>query len=155
MRSILLALLSVCFIMASAQSGNDSSTLNVLRDLAKPDSVTGAVVKVSNSPGIVASLMDRSARHVVKSSSGQGYRIQVFSSNVHRTAKTEAFNIEKELTAAFPETGVYVTYTSPFWKVRVGDFKTTEDAREFSEELVAAFPSLKATTYIVKDKVNF
>lgn len=155
MRYILLALLTVSFIMASAQSGNDSSALNVFRDLAKPDSVTGAVVKVLNSPGIVESMMERSARHVVKTASGQGYRIQVFSSNVHGTAKTEAFNIEKELTAAFPETGVYVTYTSPFWKVRVGDFKTTEEAKAFSEELVSAFPALKPTTYIVKDKVNF
>lgn len=155
MRSVILYLMLVCFVAVSAQSRNDSSKLTIFKELAKPDSVTGAVVKVTNSPGIEESLTDRSARHTVKSGTGQGYRIQVFSSNVHRTAKTEAFNIEKELIAAFPETGVYVTYTSPFWKVRVGDFKSSTEARSFIDELVSAFPSLKATTYIVKDKINF
>ncbi len=140
-------------LLSTAQNKKDSAT--IFKVLATPDSVTGAVVKVYNSYGIEESMADRSSRHVVKTGTGQGFRIQVFSSNVHRTAKTEAFNIEKELVTAFPETGIYVSYTSPFWKVRVGDFKTAAEARSFSEELINAFPQLKATTYIVKDKVNY
>ena len=54
----------------------------------------------------------------------QGYRVQVFSSNAHRTAKEEAFKLEQRLTQVFPDHKVYVSYTSPFWKVRIGDFYT-------------------------------
>lgn len=57
-----------------------------------------------------------------------GYRIQVFSSNNQQTAKTEAFRRETAIKQALPEMTSYVRYQAPFWRVRVGDFRTYEDA---------------------------
>jgi len=82
-----------------------------------------------------------------------GYRVQVFSSNAQRTAKDEAFAIERRLREAFPDLGIYVSYSSPFWKVRVGNFQTSNEARQFSEEILALFPRLKSTTYTVRDRI--
>ena len=154
MRFIILFLtftLSVClYSQVSKQTNSD-----IFQALASPDSLTGATVNVIQDERIEKSLSDRNSVHTVKSGTGQGFRIQVFSSNVQRTAKTEAFAIEKEIRNAFPETGVYVTYTSPFWKVRVGDFKTSAEAQAFRDELTSAFPNLKNATYTVKEKINY
>jgi hypothetical protein len=84
----------------------------------------------------------------------QGYRVQVFSSNAHRTAKEEAFKLEQRLTQVFPDHKVYVSYTSPFWKVRIGDFYTPEAARTFMDVLLGTFPSLRKETYTVRDRIT-
>lgn len=82
---------------------------------------------------------------------GAGYRVQVFSSNAQRTAKDESLNIERRLRTAFPNHGVYRIYASPFWKVRIGDFRTHEDAQAFLTELIKLFPELKKDTYTVRE----
>lgn len=82
---------------------------------------------------------------------GAGYRVQVFSSNAQRTAKNESLNIERRLRSAFPGYGVYRTYASPFWKVRIGDFRTHAEARAFRAELVKVFPELRRETYTVRE----
>ena len=82
---------------------------------------------------------------------GAGYRVQVFSSNAQRTAKDESLNIERRLRSAFPGYGVYRIYASPFWKVRIGDFRTHDDAQALRAELVNAFPELRKETYTVRE----
>ncbi|MFV0392607.1 MAG: SPOR domain-containing protein [Paludibacteraceae bacterium] len=87
--------------------------------------------------------------------SGAGYRVQVFSSNAQRTAKDESLRIERQLRSAFPGYGVYRTYSSPFWKVRIGDFRTHDDAQNFRNELTKTFPELRKETYTVREsRVN-
>ncbi len=82
---------------------------------------------------------------------GAGYRVQVFSSNEQRTAKNRAQQIEKSLRFAFPSHGVYRVYSSPFWKVRIGDFRTQAEAREFMQSVKASFPEYSRETYVVRD----
>lgn len=129
---------------------------NIFQTLATPDSLSNARVIVYQENRIENSITDRSKTvKAVQSGTGQGFRIQVFSSNAQRTAKSEAFAIERDLKNAFPEVGIYVSYTAPSWKVRVGDFKTSEEAQDFRSELIVAFPNLRNTTYTVKDKINY
>jgi hypothetical protein len=81
-----------------------------------------------------------------------GFRVQVFSSN-ERTAKTTAYKVEEKVLSKFPNYAVYVSYTSPFWKVRIGDCKTTEEAQILRAEVSKAFPEFQQETYVVKDQV--
>ena len=48
---------------------------------------------------------------------------------------------------------VYVNFIQPFWKVRIGNFKTVEEAKAYKEELVKQFPELQAESYPVKDMI--
>ena len=82
----------------------------------------------------------------------EGYRVQIYSSNQQQTAKTEALELETRLKDAISQT-VYVQYLPPFWKVRVGDFRTYEEAREYKRQFVAQYPDLMGETYIVRDKI--
>lgn len=82
-----------------------------------------------------------------------GYRVQIYSSNQQQVAKEEALGLEKKLKEYLSHT-IYVTYVSPFWKVRVGDFRTYEEAYAYKKEFVQMYPEQMGDTYIVKDKIK-
>lgn len=82
-----------------------------------------------------------------------GFRVQIFSSNRQQTAKEEALTLEKKMTEAL-SVPVYVTYIAPFWKVRLGNYRTYEDANRLKTQVITDFPELQGNTYIVKDKIQ-
>ena len=81
-----------------------------------------------------------------------GYRVQVYSSNKQQTAKAEALELESQLTDKVNQT-IYVKYESPFWKVRLGDFRTYDEAKEYKKIFVQQYPDMMGETYIVRDKI--
>ena len=83
----------------------------------------------------------------------QGFRVQIYSSNAPSTSKQEAMLLEQNLRDSV-EVPVYVLYTPPFWKVRLGDFRTMEEARTYKDTFVVAFPHYASETYIVRDKIQ-
>ncbi len=82
-----------------------------------------------------------------------GYRVQIYSSNLQQTAKTEALQLEKEISeqVAVP---VYVLYLPPFWKVRLGNFRTFDEANKYKSQFIAQHPTMQGDTYIVRDKIQ-
>ena len=83
-----------------------------------------------------------------------GYRVQVFSDNNARTAKNEARSKQRVISSRFPNYQTYVMYTSPYWRLKVGDFKTQREANAAAEELRKAFPSYSKEIRVVRDRVN-
>ena len=81
-----------------------------------------------------------------------GYRVQIYSSNQQQTAKGEALDLEAKLKDKISQT-LYVQYLPPFWKVRVGDFRTYDEAKEYKKLFVQQFPEMMGDTYIVRDKI--
>ena len=81
-----------------------------------------------------------------------GYRVQVYSSNQQQSAKGEALDLETRLKDKINQT-LYVQYLPPFWKVRIGDFRTYDEAKEYKKLFVQQFPDLMGDTYIVRDKI--
>ena len=82
----------------------------------------------------------------------QGFRTQVFSGNNQRA--DEAFLKEKEIKELFPDLSTYVTYTAPFWKLRVGDFRSHEEAYRMMRILMEAFPKYGKEMYIVREEIR-
>lgn len=82
-----------------------------------------------------------------------GYRVQVYSSNQQQKAKAEALRLEDRLKDQLNQT-VYVQYVPPFWKVRIGDFRTYDEAKEYKRQVVQQFPGLVGDTYIVRDQIK-
>jgi hypothetical protein len=79
--------------------------------------------------------------------------VQVYSSNEPQVAKNEALELS-ELLSSQLHIGVYVNSEPPFWKVRLGDFLTREEANAFKLQVVKFFPELQGSTYIVPDLVT-
>lgn len=85
---------------------------------------------------------------------GVGYRIQIFSDNNSSTAKREAQSKENAIISHFPMLRSYITYKAPAWRLRVGDFRTKEEARDMMHQLKQAFPSYSKEMTIVMDRIN-
>ena len=69
-----------------------------------------------------------------------GYRVQIYSSNHQQLAKQEAIRLEKDMQSKL-DMPIYVSYVPPFWKVRVGDFASYEEAQEFKNFIKDIKPS--------------
>lgn len=81
-----------------------------------------------------------------------GYRVQVFSSNQQHSAKNQALLLQQDLSSQL-ETPVYAISEPPFWKVRIGNFLTREEANNYRMTIVEQYPELQGSTYVVPDKV--
>ncbi|MCC8112961.1 MAG: SPOR domain-containing protein [Bacteroidales bacterium] len=82
-----------------------------------------------------------------------GYRVQVFSDNNMRTAKANAEH-RKRLIEQQTEYRAYMTFDSPYWRVRVGDFRTQSEADAAMRELKAMFPTMADDFRLVRERVN-
>lgn len=89
-------------------------------------------------------------KNIVKT---KGYRIQVYSGSDQKTAKNEANYRKSTIQSSFPNMEVTITYNSPVWRVRAGNFRTQEQASQGLSELRAKFPTYKEMR-IVDDVVK-
>jgi len=78
----------------------------------------------------------------------KGYRIQIISTN-NRDAANKAKN---DVLTLFTDQKAYLTYQSPYFKVRVGNFLKKEDAEKFRTQLNKYFPQ---GVYVVEDAIEY
>lgn len=147
------AALVLIFGALHVQANQNTQKHNIVDALTTTDSTTHSTVKIHQDKRIDQLLANKKHLSSQDPTMANGFRVQVFSSNVQRTAKNEAFKIEKQIKDQFPDEAVYVNYTSPFWKVRVGDFRTQAEAQRVRAKLKEAFPNLKSEIYIVKEQI--
>lgn len=83
-----------------------------------------------------------------------GYRVQVYADNNVRAAKAEARMRERAIGSAFPDYGTYVSYASPFWRLRVGDFRSQYEAEKAAAEIRSRFPRYAKEVRVIRDRVN-
>ena len=82
-----------------------------------------------------------------------GFRVQVYASNTPQVAKNEALDLYETISSQV-NMPVYVISEPPFWKVRLGDFLTREEAIDYKNQLNILFPHLQGSTYVVPDQVT-
>ncbi|MDR1331318.1 MAG: SPOR domain-containing protein [Tannerella sp.] len=84
----------------------------------------------------------------------QGYRVQVFSGNNQRRSKDEAFDRESQINTLYSDLPTYVNYTAPFWRLRVGDFTSYEEALSTKYRLSGAFPAFKHEISVFREEIR-
>lgn len=92
---------------------------------------------------------------VHRPSSGRmaGYRVQVFSDGNQRTARNEARRKAMMIGSKFPQYRIYTSFSSPYWRLRVGDFRTQKEAQAVAAEIKGAFPAFAKEIRVVRDRV--
>ena len=155
--SVLLLVLSVLTVNASGV-GSYSSDESIVEHIEKTGNVT------VNMPDVLQERVGRAKtveekfeeKPVVTYPSGKmgGYRIQVFSDNNARTAKAEARSRARNVSAKFPEYATYVVFSSPYWRLRVGNFRTQEEANNAAHMLKEAFPAYSREIRVVRDRIT-
>ena len=81
-----------------------------------------------------------------------GFRIQVYFGDNSRKGKTEARAAGLRFKNSFPDLPVYVSFASPHWLCRAGDFRSMEEASEVLRQIREM--GIFREAVIVKSKIN-
>jgi hypothetical protein len=77
-----------------------------------------------------------------------GFRIQVIST----TDRNKAIEAKTKIYKVFPELKPYFLYQSPYYRLKVGNFLTREEAQEYINTLSREFPG--GGVFIVRDTIE-
>jgi SPOR domain len=97
-------------------------------------------------------LVDLVNLHIRRNQQGgnmQGFRVEIFFSS-ELNARQKAQYIKNEFLSAFPTYNVYISYFSPDFKVRVGNFRTRNEAIKAMNEIKGQFPR----AFVVPDLIE-
>lgn len=97
---------------------------------------------------------DDTANKDTQATTRAGYRVQVFDDNNPSSARRNAESTYQRISSEFPHLKSYISFNSPYWRVKTGDFKTRAEAEAVMAQIQAAFPSLRAYLRVVRDRVN-
>lgn len=79
-----------------------------------------------------------------------GYRIRIYSGN-SQDARRRSEEIAAGFAANHPGIPVYKSYSNPFFKVTVGDFRTRDEALRFAESIAGRYQS----AFLVREPINY
>ena len=140
----------ILFVVLAALQLRANDSLRIAMRPSLLDSMPGVEVLQDSAVGALLHAAMQGNLELVEI---DGYRVQIYSSNRQQVAKSEALELEAKIKDKLDQT-VYVLYMPPFWKVRIGDFRTYEEAKEYKKLFVEQFPSIMGDTYIVRDKIQ-
>jgi hypothetical protein len=144
-------LLNTLFLFCSLillSQNSETVVNNIFADLLINDNHSGKV-KIYQDERI-ETLVNK---HIIinqKQNGFMGYRIQVFFGS-GSDAKKKAQEIKTDISAKFPEVESHLIYDTPNFKLRLGDFRTKNDAFRFKMKLADEYPS----AFIVEDIIDF
>ncbi|MDE5745243.1 MAG: SPOR domain-containing protein, partial [Paramuribaculum sp.] len=127
---LLIAVVAGLFVSAQTAGETDivaHITENGINTVVQPEALA-KLLKKSYASSVSADTQSSEAEEVtVSRDRNAGYRVQVFSDN-RPAAKGEARAKGNNIAERFPNYRTYVKYTSPYWRLRVGDFRTRREA---------------------------
>ncbi len=92
------------------------------------------------------SLVTYSSRSNYNQTSLDGFRIQIYSGS-GVTSKNDAAETQARFLKMYPEEKAYIIYNAPFWRVRVGNYRSRSEALKLLSKLQPNFGG----SYIVRD----
>ena len=94
------------------------------------------------------------SKHILMNASKDGvdgWRIQIYRGG-HRTANEDSNKIRARFMEDYPDIPTYRTFDRPNWfKVKVGDFRTREEAAKIFFDIVNKYPD----AYLIRDVIAF
>ncbi|MDX8338575.1 SPOR domain-containing protein [Draconibacterium sp. IB214405] len=79
-----------------------------------------------------------------------GFRVEIFFSS-SMDAKEQALNTKTEFLTDYPDFPVHIKFIAPNFRVRVGDFRTKNEALKLYKQVQKDYPS----AFIVPDVIEF
>ncbi len=79
-----------------------------------------------------------------------GFRVEIFFSSAFN-AREQAFKKKKEFLSKYGDYNVHIKYTAPNFRVRVGDFRTKNEALKLHKRIQRDYPG----AFIVPDIIDF
>jgi hypothetical protein len=80
----------------------------------------------------------------------EGYRVQIFFDS-GSNSKKRASDAMDEFISRYPATRVFLSFKAPYYRVRVGNFRTLAEAVGFQKKILTDYPN----AFPVKEKIGF
>jgi hypothetical protein len=80
----------------------------------------------------------------------EGWRINIFFESGNNSKKM-AIDTKAKFVQSYTDVPCYVVFQEPYYKVRVGDYRTRMEAEKLLKEIVAEYPN----AFVVEDEINF
>ena len=80
----------------------------------------------------------------------EGYRVHLFFESGNNS-KDRTMGVRNGFLRRYPNVGAYVIYRAPYYRLRVGDFRSKIEAEQFLHRILRYYPS----AYVVKTKIKF
>lgn len=129
---------------------NDTALMDSVHVVLITEDMSNAIVHQDSA--IIRLMTDKRLGRVRGEQIVDGFRVQVYASNRQQVAKNEALMLQQRIEPLL-EMPVYALSEPPFWKVRIGNFLTREDANAYKDVLLNMFPDMVGSTYVVPDKI--
>ena len=100
-------------------------------------------------PEEVTTLINKHISYNASRNGMDGYRIQIFFDSGNHS-KSRAYAKKSNFILKYPHIRAYITYSSPNYRVRVGDFRTKLDAERFKQEIIEDYPS----AFSIPEEIN-
>ena len=133
--------------------GADSLKDNIWRDMPFVAIHQPRYIRILTEGGYVKVTPGKQKRRKIISANPIGYRLEIYQSNDQRQGQIEANRIRAALTGKIT-VPIYVRFYTPFWRVRIGDFRTLEEANDYKRSFIQRFPAMSRQTYAVRDHKN-
>lgn len=110
--------------------------------------------KVEDNPNVeqdsrVNRLIEKHRQYNQANPGVDGFRVQIFFDSGNNSKKAAQVSREKFM-ELYPEVAAYLTFKAPYYRVRVGDFRTKLEAEGFLFQLAVAYPN----AFTVPDRVQ-
>ncbi len=79
-----------------------------------------------------------------------GYRIQIFMESGNE-ALNQAEKVKEVFNEKYKNNNAYLIFVAPYYRVRVGDFRTRLEAEKFLQQIIRKYPN----AWVIKDEINF
>lgn len=130
---------------------NDTISIDSMHITLIMDDMSNAIIHQDST--ITQLMMDKVTGRVRGEQIIDGFRVQIYASNQQQVAKNESLMLQQRIEPLL-DVPVYAISEPPFWKVRIGNFKTREEANTYKDILLNMFPDMVGSTYVVPDKIT-
>ena len=130
---------------------NDTISIDSMHITLILDDMSNVIVHQDST--ITQLMMDKVIGRVRGEQIIDGFRVQIYASNRQQVAKNESLILQQRIEPLL-DVPVYAISEPPFWKVRIGNFKTREEANTYKDILLNMFPDMAGSTYVVPDKIT-
>ena len=130
---------------------NDTVSIDSMHITLIMDDMSNVIVHQDST--ITQLMMDKVTGRVRGEQIIDGFRVQIYASNQQQVAKNESLMLQQRIEPLL-DVPVYAISEPPFWKVRIGNFKTREEANTYKDILLNMFPDMVGSTYVVPDKIT-
>lgn len=79
-----------------------------------------------------------------------GYRVQIFF-DAGNNSLEKAQAVAGEYQTLYPTDTAYISFTEPYYKVRVGDFRSRLEAEGYMHKILKDYPN----AFVIKDRIRF